>query len=219
MNKKELIILCLTLAFSLNLNIARSQPVLEVEGIIKDNKTKPYALVNGKIVKEGEEVDGAKVIEVKNDSVKFQYEDNIIVKKIGESNGTGKDKNNTALELYKSRMDEINDYNKKKEEQQKQYSIQKAKEETQQKQRDAELEKEARTADKGARAAEKEAISVESKKQATEEAREELRHKYDKEAAAIRRDEENHQEIQQIKRDIEQKEIDREAARRSIWGR
>lgn len=157
MNKKELIILCLTLAFSLNLSIARSQPALEVEGIFKDNKTKPYALVNGRIVKEGEEVDGVKVIEVKNDSVKFQYENKIIVKEVGEGGGMDKEKNNTALELYKSRMNEIDDYNKKKEEQQKQYSIQKAKEETQQKQRDAELEKEGR-------AAEKEVIVAESKK-------------------------------------------------------
>lgn len=117
MNKKELIILCLTLAFSLNLNIARSQPVLEVEGIIKDNKTKPYALVNGRIVNEGEEVDGAKIIEVKDDSVKFQYEGNIIVKKIGEKSGgevkvgevkgAEKQRKNIALESFETSMRSI----------------------------------------------------------------------------------------------------------------
>lgn len=126
MDKKQLIILCLTLIISLNLSIARSQPALEVEGIFKDNKTKPYALVNGRIVKEGEEVDGAKVIEVENDFVKFQYEGNIIVKKIGEVGGIVKEKQKDALEQYERRMDEINQYKAREERRQKLELLQKA---------------------------------------------------------------------------------------------
>jgi hypothetical protein len=116
MIKMRKICLVLTIIFSLSIaTLTKSQPALEVEGIFKDNKTKPYALVNGRIVNEGEEVDGAKVIEVEDDSVRFEYEGNIIVKKIGEGGGIAKEKQKDAVGAYTTRMNEINQ-NKAREE-------------------------------------------------------------------------------------------------------
>lgn len=74
---------------------------LVVQGVFDDKKTEPFALVNDEIVKEGDEVDGAKILEIKKDSVKFQYEGNIIVKKIGEGASGDKEKNKSDSELSK----------------------------------------------------------------------------------------------------------------------
>lgn len=62
-----------------------AQPTLKVSGIV--TKKEPFAIVNGKVVKEGDEINGVKVIEILGNSVKFKYKDMTFRKKIGEGEG------------------------------------------------------------------------------------------------------------------------------------
>jgi hypothetical protein len=56
-----------------------AQPNLEVSGIMKGKDKR--AMVNGEIVKEGDAVNGAEVIEIGDDFVKFKYEGEFFTKK------------------------------------------------------------------------------------------------------------------------------------------
>jgi len=60
-----------------------AQPDLEITGIFYEDEAKSYAIVNGEIVKEGDTIDGAEVIEITEDSIKFQIDDEFIVRKVG----------------------------------------------------------------------------------------------------------------------------------------
>lgn len=64
--------------FFLCLNFSLAQ---EVTGIVCDKK-ESYAIINGDVVKVGDTVDGGKVIEIKPNSVKFQYGNSIYEKKL-----------------------------------------------------------------------------------------------------------------------------------------
>lgn len=58
-----------------------SFPDLQVKGIMYD-KSKPSAIVNQELVEIGDDVQGAKVIEIAEDYVKFKYNNDFITKKI-----------------------------------------------------------------------------------------------------------------------------------------
>lgn len=81
MNKKQLIVGSLILFNLIFLYVALAQPNLEVSGIFYYDK-EPYAIVNDKVVKIGDTLDGGKVIEIKPNFVKLQYGDFIYEKKL-----------------------------------------------------------------------------------------------------------------------------------------
>lgn len=47
-------------------------PALKLSGIVYDENS-PYAIVNGAILREGEVIDGAKLVEIKKERVKFEF--------------------------------------------------------------------------------------------------------------------------------------------------
>lgn len=57
---------------------------IEVSGIIGGDN--PVAIVNGSVMKIGDEINGTKIIEIKGDYVKFQYkgESSFFIRRIGE---------------------------------------------------------------------------------------------------------------------------------------
>jgi len=65
------------------LNEAVAQPDLEVSGIVV-GEGESLAIVNGKMVKAGDEIDGVKVIEIGEGAVKFKYKDDVFIKQLGE---------------------------------------------------------------------------------------------------------------------------------------
>ena len=84
--------------------VALAQPDLEVEGIFYEEKEQSYAIVNGEVVKAGSKINGAEIIEITKDSVKFKYENDFFVKRMGEGSGAQGDKAATSSEQYRSRM-------------------------------------------------------------------------------------------------------------------
>lgn len=77
-------------------------PELRLEGIMYD-KINPCAIVNGKIVKVGDEIKSTKVLEITEDTVKFKYEGGIFTKKLGVSSfGEGKE-TGKVIESFQSR--------------------------------------------------------------------------------------------------------------------
>jgi type II secretory pathway component PulC len=55
-------------------------PPLKVTGIT--GGTQPIAIVNNEIVKEGDEINGAKVVKINKDTVTFEYDGKVIVKEL-----------------------------------------------------------------------------------------------------------------------------------------
>ncbi len=66
------------------LNFSVAQPDLEVNGIFFEEQRESYAIVNGGVVKKGDTVGGAEVVEITKDFVKFQYGNQLFIKKVGE---------------------------------------------------------------------------------------------------------------------------------------
>jgi len=60
------------------------QPNLEVTGIFYEEKRQSYAIVNGKIVRVGDKIEEAEVIEITKNFVKFRYRNEFFVKNLGE---------------------------------------------------------------------------------------------------------------------------------------
>ena len=58
-----------------------AHPNLEVTGVVCSDK--PMAIVNGEMVKEGDEIGGATVEKIGYDSVKFRYEGEIVTRDVG----------------------------------------------------------------------------------------------------------------------------------------
>ncbi|UCD15800.1 MAG: DUF805 domain-containing protein [Candidatus Omnitrophota bacterium] len=56
-------------------------PDIHVTGVIYDGE--PVVIINGKVAKEGDSVDGVEVIEVSEEEVKLKYQGNIFVRKLG----------------------------------------------------------------------------------------------------------------------------------------
>lgn len=83
MNKTQLIVAWMIFFNLIFLCVALAQPNLEVNGIFYDDK-EPYVIVNDKVVKIGDTIDGAKVIEIKPDFVKFEYGNSVYEKKLSE---------------------------------------------------------------------------------------------------------------------------------------
>ncbi len=65
------------------LNEAAAQPDLEVSGIVV-GEGESLAVVNGKVVKAGDDINGVKVIEIGEGAVKFKYKDDVFIKQLGE---------------------------------------------------------------------------------------------------------------------------------------
>jgi hypothetical protein len=81
-DKKILLrILLLSLFFP---NLCLAQPDLEVNGIFYEQKGESYAIVNEKVVKVRSKLGEVEIIEIGNDFVKFQYQEIIFSKKVGE---------------------------------------------------------------------------------------------------------------------------------------
>ena len=53
---------------------AQDLPALKLNGIVYDNE-RPYAIVNNKVLSKGDMIDGAKLIEINRESVKFVFND------------------------------------------------------------------------------------------------------------------------------------------------
>ena len=58
------------------------RPELEVTGIAAG--TKPIAIVDGEMVREGDEIKGAKVVKIDKDAVTFEYDGEVIIKDLAE---------------------------------------------------------------------------------------------------------------------------------------
>lgn len=83
MNNKQLIVaLAIVMSLVYIINTGLAQHDLEVTGILGGEELS--AIVNGKIVKVGDEIEGAKILEIKKDSVKFKHGDRVFTKKIGK---------------------------------------------------------------------------------------------------------------------------------------
>lgn len=50
---------------------------VSLQGIVFDPKAESYAVLNGKVVREKEEIDGMRVIRIESDAVTLQVEDDI----------------------------------------------------------------------------------------------------------------------------------------------
>lgn len=82
MNKMLLMLVgILSLFFSYS-DVCVAQPKLKVTGILQTGK--PLAIVNGETVEVGDVIGGAKVIEIGQDSVTFNYQGNTFMKGLGE---------------------------------------------------------------------------------------------------------------------------------------
>ncbi len=105
-------LICLVFIYS---DICQSQPDLRVEGIFFEEKNESYAIVNSGIVKVGDTIEGATVVDITRDFVKLQYENKSFCQKIDEK--LGKQNNNISnLNLYKSRVKEIEKLQREREE-------------------------------------------------------------------------------------------------------
>ncbi len=115
MNKKRLISLLKISLIFICFDIGLAQPDLKVEGIFFEEKSESYAIVNSGIVKVGDTIEGATVVDITKDFVKFQYGNESLCKKIEEK--IGKQNNNISnLDLYKSRIKEIKKLSREEEE-------------------------------------------------------------------------------------------------------
>ncbi len=81
--KKQLIVLWLICLVPVYSNICQAQPDLEISGIFFEDEGQSYAIINGRTVKVGNKIDEAEIIEISQDSIKFKYKDDIIIKKVG----------------------------------------------------------------------------------------------------------------------------------------
>lgn len=102
MDKSRLFFLALFFLY-LEIPLLAAQPNLKVEGIFCEDQGKCQALVNGEIVKVGSKIDGAKIIEISKDSVRFKYGNEFVTEKITGGSSQKYDKS-SDLEQYKSRM-------------------------------------------------------------------------------------------------------------------
>ncbi len=84
--KKQFVIALMTGAvlLCLCLNKTLAQVDLEVNGIVYDEKEGSFAVVNGKTVKVGDTIKGAKVAEITNDNVVFKRGDKTFVLGLGQ---------------------------------------------------------------------------------------------------------------------------------------
>ena len=105
MNKKQLIVAWVAVIFFIYSGVSLAQPNLEISGILYDQKGNSTAIVNEKTLKVGSNIDGAEVIAINKDSVKFQYKDEIITLKIGEELSTAITL--AYFELGKTTLDKI----------------------------------------------------------------------------------------------------------------
>ena len=110
--RKTGLILIVTIAVSLLYVVTIfAQPNLEVSGIMKGKDKR--AMVNGEIVKEGDAISGAEVIEIGDDSVKFKYEGEFFTKKAevesrrNTREGKGRENNIKAINDFKERVKKI----------------------------------------------------------------------------------------------------------------
>ncbi len=105
-NKKRLILLLKISLIFICSNVGLAQPDLRVEGIFFEEKSESFAIVNSRIIKVGDIIEGATVVDITGDFVKFQYGNESLCKKVDEK--LSKQKNNISnLSLYKSRIREI----------------------------------------------------------------------------------------------------------------
>ena len=99
MNKRLLLIVWMLGTSLIYLNIVLAQPNdLRVSGIIQGEE--PIAVVNDRVVRKGDIVEGVEVVEISGGSVKFKYKDEIFVKYIGGD--IAKPKKTEASEVAKS---------------------------------------------------------------------------------------------------------------------
>ena len=104
MNKKQLIVGGVIFVNLIFLCVALAQPDLKVEGIFLEEKGQSYAIVNGEVVKAGSKINGAEIIEITKDSVKFKYENDFFLRRMDEGLDVQGEKATTSLEQYRSRF-------------------------------------------------------------------------------------------------------------------
>jgi hypothetical protein len=81
-HRKQIVFIFLAGIWLAIFDLCFAQPELKVEGILGGEKR--LAVVNGEIIREGDSVDGAIVLEIGSDSVKFQYQGVVFIKKLDE---------------------------------------------------------------------------------------------------------------------------------------
>ncbi len=82
MDTKKLVVICMTGIILLYPFQSFARPRLEVAGIMSGEK--PLAIVNETIVKEGDILNGVKVLEIREEFVRFEHRGKIFIKRIGE---------------------------------------------------------------------------------------------------------------------------------------
>lgn len=107
---KKLVAIFMTLfLFSTGVETVFAQPNFDVTGIMAGDL--PIAIIDGKIVEQGGEIEGAKVVKIGYDSVTLEYQDVTFVVKIKENVQAGQQVKNTKVspKQEKSLLNENND--------------------------------------------------------------------------------------------------------------
>jgi len=102
MTIRPLVFVCIILSiFSIIADDVLARPQLEISGIIEEKE--PLAVVNDKVVKRGDSIGGAQVIEITKDGVKFRYQGEVFFEKIKEVSAV-KDKTKTASKKNRKKI-------------------------------------------------------------------------------------------------------------------